>query len=303
MTEIYVYHIFFFFLMIRRPPRSTLFPYTTLFRSHRVHVDRAGDDAMVAGVAPRSGTDGPRQVVLREELLQLVPALWPVARRRRPDVPHPAALPAGQHRSAGGFAHGGRRRDDALDHDASRGPGLLQRGGAQRIQDYRSPHTAGDRPVQRRRASPARSILPFAAGSVRPEPLGPPAVFARIARAGRGRRLGQQSGVFYARVWPAPVQPLLRRRDPVRVRPGLSRPDLPSRVDVSGRRGLGLRRDPARARGGPPMVGHRSRAGGISGCVARRRLCGVLGALVLADGTTGQPEVLQASRALAPGDP
>src|SRR2546430_17095140 len=26
-------HSFFFFLMIRRPPRSTLFPYTTLFRS------------------------------------------------------------------------------------------------------------------------------------------------------------------------------------------------------------------------------------------------------------------------------
>src|SRR3712207_7493504 len=29
---------FFFFLMIRRPPRSTLFPYTTLFRS--LHVGR-----------------------------------------------------------------------------------------------------------------------------------------------------------------------------------------------------------------------------------------------------------------------
>src|SRR3712207_6945524 len=28
-----VIYIFFFFLMIRRPPRSTLFPYTTLFRS------------------------------------------------------------------------------------------------------------------------------------------------------------------------------------------------------------------------------------------------------------------------------
>src|SRR2546430_6588928 len=26
--------LYFFFLMIRRPPRSTLFPYTTLFRSH-----------------------------------------------------------------------------------------------------------------------------------------------------------------------------------------------------------------------------------------------------------------------------
>src|SRR2546422_11642574 len=30
-----LFWLFFFFLMIRRPPRSTLFPYTTLFRSHR----------------------------------------------------------------------------------------------------------------------------------------------------------------------------------------------------------------------------------------------------------------------------
>src|SRR2546430_14881942 len=29
----YNFAFFFFFLMIRRPPRSTLFPYTTLFRS------------------------------------------------------------------------------------------------------------------------------------------------------------------------------------------------------------------------------------------------------------------------------
>src|SRR2546430_12060095 len=32
----------FFFLMIRRPPRSTLFPYTTLFRSMRVFVEGVG---------------------------------------------------------------------------------------------------------------------------------------------------------------------------------------------------------------------------------------------------------------------
>src|SRR2546422_5358458 len=32
---------FFFFLMIRRPPRSTLFPYTTLFRSLAVRRPRA----------------------------------------------------------------------------------------------------------------------------------------------------------------------------------------------------------------------------------------------------------------------
>src|SRR2546427_9360313 len=30
---VYLFAFFFFFLMIRRPPRSTLFPYTTLFRS------------------------------------------------------------------------------------------------------------------------------------------------------------------------------------------------------------------------------------------------------------------------------
>src|SRR2546428_7953973 len=32
-TGIEFVFLFFFFLMIRRPPRSTLFPYTTLFRS------------------------------------------------------------------------------------------------------------------------------------------------------------------------------------------------------------------------------------------------------------------------------
>src|SRR2546430_5567032 len=38
---------FFFFLMIRRPPRSTLFPYTTLFRSPRVR--RRGHPAGAGG--------------------------------------------------------------------------------------------------------------------------------------------------------------------------------------------------------------------------------------------------------------
>src|SRR5256886_8323977 len=31
--------VYFFFLMIRRPPRSTLFPYTTLFRSAKRIID------------------------------------------------------------------------------------------------------------------------------------------------------------------------------------------------------------------------------------------------------------------------
>src|SRR3712207_7992669 len=33
--------------MIRRPPRSTLFPYTTLFRSHGAGVDHAGEHALL----------------------------------------------------------------------------------------------------------------------------------------------------------------------------------------------------------------------------------------------------------------
>src|SRR3712207_7637951 len=39
--------LIFFFLMIRRPPRSTLFPYTTLFRS------RAGADSHLDDVGAR----------------------------------------------------------------------------------------------------------------------------------------------------------------------------------------------------------------------------------------------------------
>src|SRR2546422_4548432 len=53
--------ICFFFLMIRRPPRSTLFPYTTLFRSkgerfdaHDFLADAKGKGAAAAVV--RSGT-------------------------------------------------------------------------------------------------------------------------------------------------------------------------------------------------------------------------------------------------------
>src|SRR3712207_7073242 len=42
----------FFFLMIRRPPRSTLFPYTTLFRSWRI--DEVAD---ATGVDLPEGTD------------------------------------------------------------------------------------------------------------------------------------------------------------------------------------------------------------------------------------------------------
>src|SRR5262249_61272616 len=44
----------FFFLMTRPPPRSTLFPYTTLFRSRWPHADR-GDDSRERPCDQRGG--------------------------------------------------------------------------------------------------------------------------------------------------------------------------------------------------------------------------------------------------------
>src|SRR5262249_60592134 len=41
----------FFFLIRRRPPRSTLFPYTTLFRS--TYTDIAGDPVLYGNLPPR----------------------------------------------------------------------------------------------------------------------------------------------------------------------------------------------------------------------------------------------------------
>src|SRR5260221_3609953 len=47
--------LFFFFLMIRRPPRSTLFPYTTLFRSRWRLSGRDLRPRTCAGAGERGG--------------------------------------------------------------------------------------------------------------------------------------------------------------------------------------------------------------------------------------------------------
>src|SRR6266478_3225371 len=53
--------LFFFFLMIRRPPRSTLFPYTTLFRS-RARLQRHGADPGAAQRTDRNARPRHRPV-------------------------------------------------------------------------------------------------------------------------------------------------------------------------------------------------------------------------------------------------
>src|SRR3712207_7373908 len=54
---------FFFFLMIRRPPRSTLFPYTTLFRSDDVRLPRAARAAGPPRGDPLRAAPGPHRPV------------------------------------------------------------------------------------------------------------------------------------------------------------------------------------------------------------------------------------------------
>src|SRR5256885_7851721 len=63
---------FFFFLMIRRPPRSTLFPYTTLFRSmvyllHN-HFGRDGREEAEALLERQSGDENNRSEEHTSEL-------------------------------------------------------------------------------------------------------------------------------------------------------------------------------------------------------------------------------------------
>src|SRR5258707_11754171 len=53
--------------MIRRPPRSTLFPYTTLFRSHVMHL--AGDDVEARAAEQIDDAAGPR--IWKSEVVRL----------------------------------------------------------------------------------------------------------------------------------------------------------------------------------------------------------------------------------------
>src|SRR5258707_9287070 len=72
---------FFFFLMIRRPPRSTLFPYTTLFRS-------IPDAACGAAQQPRLVDNGHRLAAVRDLLrhVWIVPMLARLAVHHDPHM-------------------------------------------------------------------------------------------------------------------------------------------------------------------------------------------------------------------------
>src|SRR2546430_4295276 len=73
--------------MIRRPPRSTLFPYTTLFRSGEIHVARCVNEVQeilvpIVGLVPdgdRVGLDGDPALTLQVHRVQDLLARFPGA--------------------------------------------------------------------------------------------------------------------------------------------------------------------------------------------------------------------------------
>src|SRR5256886_10505806 len=76
-------HLSFFFLMIRRPPRSTLFPYTTLFRSLRLNIgspNAAGNLTFLdAPVLPGGGPDYSKLIHVADNLPDSPDVLFTVA--------------------------------------------------------------------------------------------------------------------------------------------------------------------------------------------------------------------------------
>src|SRR5205823_12639036 len=77
-----LFSLFFFFLMLRRPPRSTLFPYTTLFRSRAGPAGGRGRDCRCRDRPPR------RSSSLRRRPVPLLPR----SRRRSRSEEHTSEL-------------------------------------------------------------------------------------------------------------------------------------------------------------------------------------------------------------------
>src|SRR2546429_6698956 len=80
--------------MIRRPPRSTLFPYTTLFRSI-VRMDEDGGDAKKSEAA--RNREGRVAVYLHRSCLQLVPIAKPDGQNVRRSEEHTSELQSRLH--------------------------------------------------------------------------------------------------------------------------------------------------------------------------------------------------------------
>src|SRR3712207_7476187 len=74
--------LFFFFLMIRRPPRSTLFPYTTLFRSSSATTARCCPTRPSCSSRPRSSSTRGSSCSRTRRTTRCSPGAWPTSAAR-----------------------------------------------------------------------------------------------------------------------------------------------------------------------------------------------------------------------------
>src|SRR5437588_12879838 len=99
---------FFFFLMIRRPPRSTLFPYTTLFRSEEALNDGLADfGARVRGVDRSKRLAGPAAAQQTQIANRFLPKLHIFLALR--ELAQLVGVAADEHRMQDPLLHFGRR--------------------------------------------------------------------------------------------------------------------------------------------------------------------------------------------------
>src|SRR2546430_13614317 len=87
--------VFFFFLMIRRPPRSTLFPYTTLFRSAMsswAHLVQGADQPIDVRLAVTLGHRDRKSTRLNSSHSQISYAVFCLKKKKKVDYALPAPV-------------------------------------------------------------------------------------------------------------------------------------------------------------------------------------------------------------------
>src|SRR3989440_3972617 len=181
---------FFFFLMIRRPPRSTLFPYTTLFRSGSRAARGTGRGAAGGRRADRHARDGRAGADSRPRRAAH-PPLRVRAAPGHPDRVHGA--PAGRE-AGGGAARVERSRapDDGRENPRHRTEHERLHGSAPGLESPRLAHDAGRRRGRAARHRGARTrVCPLAGvgGGRGGRPR------ARLYRSGRVTGGGLPAGV------------------------------------------------------------------------------------------------------------
>src|SRR6266480_7304629 len=168
--------ICFFFLMIRRPPRSTLFPYTTLFRSFRstdTSLRATSRARRCSRWSTRPTTEARDEIQAVFILAHMGSRAARICARSEPRCPHQGAV-RGRHRgNQAGQGHPSRRRRQDLRAGRSENPAAFRfqahhtgRDGGQLASRERRPAGAADQRIQ---AAPGSHVFRGAGELSRPD--------------------------------------------------------------------------------------------------------------------------------------